>query len=233
MDFLVSPLGWTNWLLLVASLINLGMAIFIFNRGIKNKINLYFSLLTFSCFLWSFNVFLYLSLVDIYWVKFCFQTSFVCALGIAIFLFLFTVHFPFKSINLRVWQQYFLVIAFFVFSISAYTKWNLFSFSQGGSFGNFIVEYGLIYHVAFSLFFVILVASSLIILWFKYRKIENIFRKDTFILFWVILIGVILGLYFNLFLDYLNNFKYEWLGPVFTLLMNMAVFYLIFFDKKQ
>ncbi|MDD5749980.1 MAG: hypothetical protein PHO91_04395 [Patescibacteria group bacterium] len=59
-----------NTLLLIAGLINLVMSIIVFSRGIKNKINLYFGLLTFSNFLWALGLFLsrVLLFISEYWL---------------------------------------------------------------------------------------------------------------------------------------------------------------------
>ena len=235
MDFLILPVGWKNWLLLISALINLGMSIFILNRGIKNKVNLYFALLTFFCFAWSFNIFLQIVLLNISWVKFWFQASFISALGIATSLFYFVIHFPFKSIKLKIWQEYFIWTLAFILSIFSYTKWNLMNFDKiiYGHTYEFVIKYNQIFQWAYSLFFVILVTCSLYILWLKHKQAENFFKKDILILFWMLLIGLSLGSYFNLFLDYMGNFKYEWFGPVFTVPMNLVVVYLIFSKREE
>jgi hypothetical protein len=232
MDFLISPLGWKNWLLLIAALINLSMAIFIFSRGIKNKVNLYFSLLTFFCFLWSFSIFGQIVLQSIFWAKFSFQTSFVGALGIALFLFYFIVYFPFQSVNLKMSWNYLLWVITILFGILSYTRWNLVSFDKDSA-NQLILGYYVVFQYFYALFFVFLVFIAMCLLWSKAKKVENFLKKDMIFLFWMLLIGLCLGIYFNLFLDYLGNFKYEWFGPVFTVPMNLAVFYLIFFDRKQ
>ena len=235
MDFLILPIGWKNWLLLSSALINLVMAVFIFNRGIKNKVNLYFALLTFFCFLWSFSIFLQIVLRDVIWSRFWFQTGFIGALGVAIFLVHFVVFFPFKSIKLKVWQEYFIWIFALILGVFSYTRWNLINFAKviNGSDYKFIIEYHQVFQWVYSLFFVMLVIISLRILWTKNKQVENFLKKDILILFCVISIGLIFGFYFNVILDYMGNFQYEWFGPVFTVPMNLAVVYLIFFKKHS
>lgn len=235
MDFLILPIGWKNWLLLISALVNLIMAIFILNRGIKNKVNLYFALLTFSCFLWSFSIFLQIVLQSIPWSKFWFQTSFIGALGIAVFLMYFVVYFPFKNINLKIWSSYFIFITSFILGILSYTKWNMISFDKivYKQTYQFIIEYNSIFQWVYSLFFVVLVLCALRILWGKYQQVENFLKKDILILFWMLFIGLGLGSYFNLFLDYMGNFQYEWFGPVFTVPMNLVVIYLIFSKRDK
>ncbi len=195
MDFLILPLGWKNWLLLIAALINLGMAIFILNRGIKNKVNLYFALLTFFCFLWSFSIFGQIVLQSVLWSKFWFQTSFIGALGIALFLLYFVINFPFKNIKLKVWQEYFIWISSLIFGIFSYTKWNMMSFDKiiEGHNYEFSIKYNQFFQWFYALFFVILVISSLYILWAKYKQVEIFFKKDILFLFWMLLVGLTLG----------------------------------------
>jgi hypothetical protein len=73
-----------NILLLVAGIINLIMSILVFSRGIKhNKINRYFSLLTFFNFLWAISLLFAKALpVDswMFWAKLAYPSS----LGIAL-----------------------------------------------------------------------------------------------------------------------------------------------------
>ena len=149
MEFLISPLGWKNWLLLISALINLGMAIFIFSRGIKNKVNLYFSLLALFCFLWSLSVFWYVVLQSDFSSKFWFQTSFIGALGIALFLFYFVVNFPFKNINLKIWQEYSIWLVFSALILFTYTKWNLIDFTKTAN-NELIVNFNYIFQIFFS-----------------------------------------------------------------------------------
>ena len=67
----------------------------------------------------------------------------------------------------------------------------------------------------------------------KYKSSEILFKKQILFLLFTIVIGLALGSYFDLITCYFGNFDYVWVGPPFTLLMNFAVFYLIFSANKE
>lgn len=234
MDFLISPLGWKNWLLLVSALINLAMSVFIFSRGIsKNKINLYFSLLTLSCFGWGFSLFLAktVSIFDV--SKFFFQTSYFSALFISIFLFYFVFYFPFPTSIIKNIYKNIIIGISIVISFAVYTPIHIIDFGRIGNTHEVYVLYFKPFYIIYSLFFIITVCCALYILWHKYINIESNLRSGIKFLFITILLGLIFGVYFDLFLDYFNIHSYIWLGPVFTIPMNIVVFYLIFFIKGK
>jgi hypothetical protein len=80
-----------NILLLLAGGINLIMSILVFSRGVKhNKINLYFSLLTFFNFLWAISLFFARVLPTndwLFWARLAYPSS----LGIVVSLFYFSI----------------------------------------------------------------------------------------------------------------------------------------------
>jgi hypothetical protein len=169
------------------------------------------------------------------WSKFWFQTSFIGALGVAIFLVHFVVNFPFKSINLKFFSVYLAYVLAFILGIFSYTRWNMVSFDKivYQQTYEFIIHYNPIFQWTYSLFFIILVTYALYILLQKRKHVENYLKKDILILFWMILTGLIFGFYFNVLLDYSGNFQYEWFGPIFTVPMNLVVVYLIFFKRHR
>jgi len=83
------------------------------------------------------------------------------------------------------------------------------------------------------LYFVSLASFSIYYLLDKYKGAVITFRKQTGLLLITIIIGLIFGAYFDLFLIYMGDFRFNGLGPLFTVFMNAVVFYLIFSSKKE
>ncbi len=234
MDFLITPLGWKNWLLLISALINLVMAIFIFSRGVrKNKINLYFSLLTFACFLWGMSLFLARTMWIEQWF-FWASLAYPAALLIAISLFYFTVYFPYKLKNFSLLTNCILIFPSIILSILVFIP----KYFIVNAHHDFVYKEHTLYifqpvYIVYAIYFILLVCFSLYFLFVKYQNIDSRIKRNLLLLFFAILLGLIFGAYFDLFLCYFGNFHYVWLGPIFTFLMNCVVFYLVFFEKEK
>lgn len=224
-----------NTLLLIAGLINLVMSIIVFSRGIKNKINLYFGLLTFSNFLWALGLFLsrVLLFISEYWL-FWSALTYIAALGIGISLFYFSYQFPFRRNQLSKKYFYLIFIIFIVLSI--------FIFSDGWFFDGYNIDYdNKIYilffnnmsYLIYSIYFFVLIYTAIKNFYIKYKEAELFFKKQIKFLLITIIIGLTFGIYFDLILCYFGNFKYNWLGPIFTVFMNAYVFYLISSNKEK
>lgn len=233
MDFLISPLGWKNWLVLISSFISLAMAIFIFSRGIKNKVNLYFSLLTISTFFWGLSLFLGRTMTTDQW-KFWAYFAYIAALAIAVFLFYFTLHFSYKIKELKFWQHLLIVLpAIFLSGIIYVKDYFIVKAVQDVVNTEYVLVHNKFFYILYSLYFLTMILFSLYFLWVKQKNADGILKRGLLILFVAILLGLIFGTYFDLILCYFGNFHYIWMGQIFTLFMNLAVFYLIFFTKEK
>ncbi|KKP92303.1 MAG: hypothetical protein UR94_C0002G0021 [Parcubacteria group bacterium GW2011_GWA2_36_10] len=234
MDFLISPLGWKNWLVLISVLINLSMVVFIFSRGIKkNKINLYFSLFTISTFLWGVSLLFGRTMIISQW-QFWAYFAYIAALAIALFLFYFTLHFPYQIKALKTWQHLLVILpAIFLSSIIYVKDYFIVKAIQDIANTEYVLWHNKFFYILYSIYFLIMVLFSLHFLWIKYKNSDGILKRGLFWLFVTILLGLIFGTYFDLILCYFNNFHYIWVGQIFTLFINLAVFYLIFFTKEK
>ena len=220
--------------LLASGIINLIMSIFILSRGVKhNKVNLYFSLLTFFNFLWATSLALGNIFISDLWKMFA-RLAYPASLGIAIFLFYFTYHFPFRLKKINNLTNILIWIPAVLFSVIIFID-NLFitNFIQnlGGIFYN--LEYNNISYILFAIYFFIVVLAAVYNLVNKYKSSEVLFKKQILFLLFTIIIGLALGSYFDLISCYFGIFNYAWAGPPFTLLMNFAVFYLIFSNREK
>ena len=223
-----------NILLLATGIINLFMSIIIFSRGIRNKINLYFSLLTFFNFLWAVSLFVGRVLSHDIWYGGGAVLAYVAALGIAISLYYFSVHFPIKIKNSKVYIDYLIVAIFLFFSVVVYVK-GFFILSYNKNL--LATEYTLYFlkpvYILYSIYFIVIVLLAILNFFKKMSLLDNFLAKQVKILLISIMIGLAFGIYFDLILCYFGNFRYIWFGPIFTALMNAYVFYLINSNKDK
>jgi len=218
-----------NLFLLAAGIINLLMSILVFSRGVKNnKINLYFSLLTFFSFLWSIGVLLARVLVGPWWL-FWAQLNYPVALAIALSFFYFSVYFPYitkkygKTINIL-----FLAIFSFFFIIVFRVGLFIIGFNKDPMFTDYTLYLNKMSYILYAIFFIVVVLISLYNLFIKYLSAEGVLRQRIKAFLIAILVAFLLGSYFDLILPYFANFRYVWLGPIFTFLINYVVFRFIY-----
>ncbi|MBU1202959.1 hypothetical protein KKH39_02885 [Patescibacteria group bacterium] len=209
------------------------MSIFVLSRGLKNKVNLYFGLLTFFNFLWALGLFLSRILVDDFTAQLLYRTAYFAAIWIAVFLFYFTLNFPYKIKDLNKYYRYFIWFFSILISILIYTKFHIISFERSANLANWFMNYYKPFYIIYSIFFFVLVLFAIYFLVDKLDKIEGFLKDKIKILLFTIIMGLIFGSYFNLILCYFQNWDYIWFGPIFTAFMNIYVFRLISLSKER
>jgi len=224
-----------NVLLLSAGLVNLIMSIIVFSRGIKNKINLYFGLLALFNFIWVISLAIgRLSNVDMLWYYGGALLAYPAALGIAVFLFYFCFYFPVQNKNSSPLKNFFIIFPAIILSVVVFIE-DVFILSYDKNIVN--TEYTLYVnkplYIIYAVYFVVIIILALRELYSKIKISENLFKKQIVILFIAVLIGLIFGVYYNLVLCYFANYHYNWFGPVFTLFMNLVVFFFLISPKEK
>lgn len=225
--------NWQNLALLVAALVNLFMSAFVFGRGIKNRVNLFFGLLTFFNFTWSFGLLLSRANSDMSLVSVFARSTYVSALAIILSLFYFVRNFPFysskinKVVSVMLWSSAAL-LSIFVFT-------NGFIYDIGRAYSDY--EYRSLYTTygfcIYAIYFSFVALYAIIILFKKYKITEGLIRKQSKLLLLAIIVGLIFGSYFDLFIQYSGDFRLNWLGPIFTVLMNFVAFYFVISSKEK
>lgn len=219
--------------LLVAGIINLVMSILVFSRGVKhNKVNLYFSLLTFFNFLWAIGLFYSRSFIDLEITSLFARSTYISAIAIIISLLYFVIYFPHKTKELSLGLKIFVWLpAFFLTSI-IYSKLFITHFvnNNGYEYISYFNKFGF---WTYFIYFILTALLAIYFLWQKYKVAEGLFKMQIKFLFLAIMVGLVFGTYFDLFLLYFENYRLNWLGPIFTAFMNGYVFYLIFPRKEK
>ena len=224
-----------NLLLLIAGLVNLIMAIIVFSRGVKNKINLYFGLLAFFNFIWIISLAIgRLSDFNMLWYYGGALLAYPAALGIAVFLFYFCFYFPVQNKKLSTLKNFFIILPAVILSVVVFIE-DVFILSYDKNIIN--TEYTLYInkpsYIIYAVYFVLMIILALRELYSKIKISEDLFKKQIIILFIAILIGLIFGIYCDLVLCYFANYHYIWFGPIFTLFMNLVVFYFLISPKEK
>jgi hypothetical protein len=231
---ILTSLALQDYTLLIAGIINLIMSILVLSRGIKhNKINRYFSLLTFFNFLWAIGLFLSKAILFGSPAEIAYRTAYFAAIGIATSLFYFTLYFPYKNKNLKLYQHLFVILMTIILAVLSYSKLNIIDFSKGLNSVDWFVNYYKPFYWVYSLFFLYMVILAITFLITKLKTVDNILKNNIKFLLITISIGLTFGAYFNLVLPYFQNWNYEYAGPIFTAFMNVYVFYLIFNKKEK
>jgi len=227
-------MSFQNIVLLVAGIINLLMSIIVFSRGIKhNKVNLYFSIFTFFGFLWATSLLFSKSLFFGLSAEIFYKTAYLAAIGIAMALFYFSYNFPYKNKNLNIYYQVFIVLLAIIISLLVYSKIHIIDFYDGLNASSWFVYYYKPFYAFYSLFFFYIIFSGMYFLISKLKNTDIFLRKQIVIFLITFIIGLIIGAYFNLLLPYLENWGYEFVGPICAVFMNIYVFYLIFPKKEK
>ncbi len=221
-----------NLVLFIVGLVNLLMGVFIFSRGVKNKINLYFSCMTLANFFWSLSLILFNLSSNQETLRFFASLPYAFAFLVVVFLFYFSIYFPYKIFNLPKiykWLLNFIVVIVLVYTTVFYRLFVVETIIWPGNMANF----NLLSYVIYTLLLVLLMLAALIFLFYKYRLAEGLFKWQLKVVFWGVFLGTFFGSYFNLFSMYNDDFDYVHLGPLFTLFINFIVLGFIIMPKDK
>lgn len=222
-----------NLFLLIVGFINLGMSIFVIKRGTKSKINLYFGLLTFFNFTWVICLILANSASNINIVDFYDRSTNLSGIGIIVSLFYFTLHFPYQREKISNIKTKIIWLFAILLSVLVYTKWFIVNTIWVDQFPYYIAYYYKPVFIVYAFYFFVLAFWSIYLLITKYKQAEGLIKKQLKWLIIAIIIGLVFGAYFNIIVSYFGNFNPGWLGPVFTLFMNIVVFRAIKSPKEK
>ena len=214
-------------LLIIVTIANLGLAIFIYFKNRKSQINISFAVFAFFVSLWALSLFLF-RIIDILFIAtYLMKWSYITALFIGASFYYFSIVFP-KNILPSRYQKLLLLIPTSIFFLLLLLP-------------NFLVE-NIIYHPwgkeiilgkieywLFLFYFIGFFIGGLTRGWIKYRKTYGIAKKQLLYVVMSVSIAGFFGMLFNLFLPspFLKSWQLIWLGPLFTSLIVLAIAYAI------
>ena len=202
---------------------NFILSIIILSRGIKERINEIFGLMSFSVVLWSIGIlgFYFINLPDYlssYWII----LTHSAAILIAVIFFYFSLNFPSQLIKNKYLYYAYTVPFFFILYYLFFTNKII-----GKVIDNtYEINFG---YILYSLFIVAYFFAGYIGLFLQHKKSKDRVQKMQIR---YVLVGSILASFpatiTDLIFPYLGIFKYTWLGPVFTLVLILFIAMAIF-----
>ena len=202
---------------------NFMLSIMILSRGMRDRINEIFGLLSFSVVLWSVGIlgFYFIELPDFlssHWIILTHSS----AILIAISFFYFSLNFPNKLTKNR--------LLYFLYSVPFFVMLYCLFFTQriiGNVIGN-SYEINSCY-IVYGLFVALYFFGGYINLFIQHQKTNEWAQKMQVR---YVLIGSILSsipaTVTDLIFPYIGIFKYTWLGPLFTLVLVLSIAMAIF-----
>ena len=158
------------------------------------------------------------------------HVAFAAALFIALSLLYFVKQFPYPSASFTPMQSISLILGSVVTLIAVLHPSLITNANRQYDYNQFI--YAWLPFNIFVIYFISVMAVSLIILWGKYRHSEGVHRVVLRGVLVTIVVGSIFGSTFDLFLHYWSIHEFTWIGPIFTVFINYVVANLIFSRKE-
>lgn len=220
-------------LIFIASFLTIIIGIFILRKNYKSPCNIsYFFLCLFGGSWGIVKAFQYsvtdIDLHDIIITRLIYFFGILAPLAYLIFSY----YFPYKI------RTYSKLIIYIIFIIPAFLillvffnvlkMWDVAIINQ-------IIQLNIRFYefLIFALYFFIYIFVSIVILLEKFNKVEGVYKDQIkYIIFATFITFMILGLVNVVFLLF-NNFKYDWLGPIFMLINFFIIGYYLFYKVKR
>jgi len=214
-----------NFLIFIVSLLNIGFGSFVFAHSKRSKIEIWFSVFAVCVGIWSLSVLLFIASSSLAIVALAAWAAFFWGNLIFLSLLWFSVYFLEKSRATAKKIAFVSVIDIIILSYISFPG-NLFIGVAIGAGTNkiiFSLSGLLIYTLAISLIFLI----GEILLFTKYQISGPLERKQLRFIIGGTFIAGFFGLTSNLALPGAGNFSFFWLGPLFSTIMLLPIFYSI------
>ena len=217
-------------ILFIVALVNSMLSLFVL-FGKRNVTNIIYSIFVFFASFWSVMLGFFILERDIAHSLIIANSYYFFAAGIPLFFLYFSFVFPSNRFNVAKTYVVFLSIPLMLIGILFLLDKNF--LIQGVWFTEWgkDVSINTYNYILYSLYFLTLTTFAYFNLFSSYRKSKSEGRIDEEKqLKWIIigtLIGFIFGMVFDLFLPLFGNYKYIYLGPIFSFSMVVAIAYSI------
>lgn len=220
-----------NLSLIINAFINFGLAIFIYSQNRRNPVNISFSFFNLFLTAWSLSILLYSNVNDLHAALYFMKLSYASAILIGVSYYYFSGVFPRQSAEesseappyFNLVLLFALLLIGFTFLPTYLTK-SIVLHDWGRETMLGIYEY-----LAFALFFTLSFIGGLIRSWTKYRVARGQSKAQLLYVVLSVSIAGALGMFFNLLLPspFLQDFRFIWIGPIFTTLIAISIVYAI------
>jgi signal transduction histidine kinase len=217
-----------NVIVLIVALVNTIYGLIVFSRNRNDKTNLTFFILTLTVSFWDIGMFAYRAVPDFELATFFARILYVAASTIPISFLYFVFTFPNQEIKLNSIQKYLLPIPFIIScvisivpSLLIQTVLPVIGHENIIVFNNWLHAYYAIYIISyFSIGYYLLIK--------KYFRTTGVLKIQILYILAGTAIATIIGVFSNLvLLLFLNDFMFNWMGQVGTVVMIVSISYAI------
>lgn len=212
--------------LIITAILNLGIGILVYLGKRASPVNISYAVLSLSAAFWIFGQLIMRNSQTVAIAALGAHIGYLSAVFIPAFLVYFSHIFPFR-IQMSIYKKVFLWGASFMIAIISVVPTFMIKEIRMQYWGKEVIL-GWPYHI-YSLYFLVFMAWSLRNLFLKYIQISGL-TIEKFQLRYVLaglIPSAIFGLTFNLILPWVGNYTMIWLGPLFTIIMVVAIAYAI------
>ena len=224
---------WINIGLILVAGLNIGLALLVWLRNPKHKINITFALGIMGVAFWGASEGLMFLSSSPKSVAFYGSATYFFGIFVAFNFYLFSVYFPYQLHHLKKWLILLFSFGFIVISIISFIPGMLIKDGVvgGGSHNDLIlVPTGFWIYSAFFLTIFILGFYNLFL---KYSRSDGFMRIQLKYVTFGILIVFIFATIFDLLIPYFKGEVLGWVGPYATLIMVFVTTYILFFAGKK
>lgn len=220
LDFQLIALG-------LVAILNAILGLYIFSRDPKNRLHQIFLFLVISLVAWClatfFNIFFYtnVAIFDLFE-----RTTFISGMFIGLAFYLFALFYPYRAQKLpKVFiTLYSLLIIFFVF-VTFYTSWFVLDTTVVNDVTT--THHNDYWYIFWAVSLTVPFVLALIRLWQNMKHSDGVYRSHFVTLFVVVGVTIVLSFYFDVLLVGLEQYRYNAIGPYFSLLFIFAIMRMI------
>lgn len=228
-------MGFQSSLLFITAGINTILSLFVF-FGKKTATNIIYSAFVFSVAVWALGLALFILDSDLGRSVIIANIYYVAAAAIPAFFLYFSVSFLEDRFRLTLKNIFILLPIVVLSGILLYDNHFLVVLIEQAGWGkNAVLHYG--HYSIYVVYFLMYVSVAYYVFFKRYRMFNT--AEERLQLKFIIggtSVAFLLGMAFNLFLPFVGDYQYIWLGPVFTLIMVASIGYAItrhhLFDMK-
>lgn len=217
---------WDNIFLIVLSIIQLGLGVYIYFRNPRHEINISYSLFILSVLSWIIGIAVFRSTANISTAFIWAKLYYVSATLTAPTFLCFTFVFPYKKILLKLIHKILIILPSIIIIVFLLFTKLLIIKVVSRSWGNEVLLSPNYY--LFVIYFLIFIIWSFYNLFNKYKISDGIHRWQ---LRWLIagtLTSFVLGIIFDLILPWAGNYQLIWYGPAFSVIWMGFMSYILF-----
>ncbi|MDD4289740.1 MAG: histidine kinase N-terminal 7TM domain-containing protein [Patescibacteria group bacterium] len=213
-------------ILIVISLLNMSLGLLIFKKNsAKQKCLNYFGLICMSTGIWAISIGSSLLIKNVGVYKLLVKLFYISATCIFIFFALFAEEFIYKIYKKNIYRYLILIIfsIFLIFIVS-----NQFCIdTYTDKYGLHEVENKKI-HLFYGIYIIMVSLYSYYILFKKFIASNGINKNILKFIILGTLVPFVIGIYFDWYFPQIGKHYLDWIGPIFTAIMNLSIAYLLF-----